>query len=317
MRIGAGIAVRVGGGSGGVMAPPPTLSAITPSSGPAVGGTSVTNLAGTGFITGATVTVGGASATSVVVVSSIKITCTTPSGTAGASNVVVTNPDTQTSGTSGNGLYTYTFTPADLALTGWWRNYTGAPWNGTASAGVSADGSHDMVTAAVDPGIGTLNSQGTATCNGSQGLVLEGTFDSYGNATAYSGWALVNWTSGNGNILNAVTGGMNVGINTSNARLIDGTTGTNVVKAISASTWSMITWRYNGTNMQVGINGDPGASGGGSTAAYSTSIVLTGTMNFGFFVGSVAELGCSDTSLTATNFANIKAYLNTRYALSL
>lgn len=85
----------------------PSVSSITPSSGPTVGGTTITNLAGTGFVNGCTVTIGGAAATSVVFVSSTKLTCVSPAGTAGAQNVVVTNPNGQPSGTSGASAYTF------------------------------------------------------------------------------------------------------------------------------------------------------------------------------------------------------------------
>lgn len=86
--------------------PAPTVTTCTPANGPIAGGTSITDLAGTGFVNGATVTFGGTSATGVTFVSSIKLTCTTPAHTAGAVNIVVTNPDTQT-GTLTNG-FTYT-----------------------------------------------------------------------------------------------------------------------------------------------------------------------------------------------------------------
>ena len=85
--------------------PAPTVSAITPNSGTANGGTAVT-IAGTGFLAGATVKLGGAAATGVTVVSSTSITATTPAHAAGAVSVVVTNSDAQ-SGTLASG-YTYT-----------------------------------------------------------------------------------------------------------------------------------------------------------------------------------------------------------------
>jgi hypothetical protein len=84
--------------------PAPTLSSIAPISGPASGGTAVT-ITGTGFQTGATVSLGGTAATGVSVASSTTITATTSAHAAGAVNVVVTNPDSQ-SGTLANG-YTY------------------------------------------------------------------------------------------------------------------------------------------------------------------------------------------------------------------
>ena len=86
--------------------PAPNVSAITPNNGSTTGGTPVT-IAGTGFLTGATVSFGGTAATAVVVASSTSITATTPAhAAAGAVNVVVTNSDGQ-SGTLPNG-YTYT-----------------------------------------------------------------------------------------------------------------------------------------------------------------------------------------------------------------
>jgi len=92
-----------GQGSGGN--PAPTVSSIVPSSGPPSGGTAVT-ITGTGFQSGATVSLGGTVATNVIVTSSTTITATTPAHAAGAVNVAVKNTDAQT-GTLNNG-YTYT-----------------------------------------------------------------------------------------------------------------------------------------------------------------------------------------------------------------
>ena len=73
---------------------PPTVTTVSPDSGPTAGGTAVT-LTGTDFTTGATVTFGGVAATNVIVVSATSITLTTPAHSAGAVTVVVTNPDGQ------------------------------------------------------------------------------------------------------------------------------------------------------------------------------------------------------------------------------
>ncbi|MCI0342714.1 MAG: IPT/TIG domain-containing protein [Planctomycetales bacterium] len=75
---------------------PPSLTSVSPASGPETGGTLIT-LTGTFFASGATVTVGGTAATSVTFVSSTTLTAVTPAGTAGAVAVTVTNPDTQSS----------------------------------------------------------------------------------------------------------------------------------------------------------------------------------------------------------------------------
>jgi len=88
--------------------PAPTVTSITPNSGTTNGGTAVT-IAGTGFLTGATVKMGGTSATVLAVVNSTLITATAPPHIAGAVDVVVTNTDTKT-GTLTSG-YTYTTAP--------------------------------------------------------------------------------------------------------------------------------------------------------------------------------------------------------------
>ncbi len=86
------------------LGPAPTLTSLTPTSGPSTGGTAVT-ITGTNFVAGATVTFGGTAATGVTVVSTPAITATTPAHAAGAVSVVVRNPDSQ-SATLSNG-FTY------------------------------------------------------------------------------------------------------------------------------------------------------------------------------------------------------------------
>jgi hypothetical protein len=70
---------------------PPTISTLTPSTGPETGGTPVT-IAGTGFTPDATVIFGLSPAASVDVVSGTEIIATSPSG-AGAVDVIVQTPD--------------------------------------------------------------------------------------------------------------------------------------------------------------------------------------------------------------------------------
>ncbi len=83
----------------------PTLTAITPASATTAGGTTVT-LTGTGFSTGAGVSLGGTAASNVVVAGATLITATTPAHAVGGVDVVVTNAD----GLTGrlNGGFTYT-----------------------------------------------------------------------------------------------------------------------------------------------------------------------------------------------------------------
>jgi hypothetical protein len=93
-----------GGGAsgGGAPAPAPVVTALTPASGPAAGGT-VVSVTGTGFQAGASMTIGGTPATSVSVFGPTLLTAVTPAGTVGAQNVTgtLTNGFTYTSGGGG------------------------------------------------------------------------------------------------------------------------------------------------------------------------------------------------------------------------
>jgi len=95
----------------------PTITGISPSSGPLAGGTAVT-ITGTGFRAGATITVGGTTLTGITVVSSSSITGTTAIGSAGARDVVVTNSDGQLATLPSGFSYTTQFNgPASVLVT--------------------------------------------------------------------------------------------------------------------------------------------------------------------------------------------------------
>ncbi len=82
----------------------PTISSVSPNSGPVAGGTPIT-IVGTNLTGTTAVTVGGTAASAVVVVNSTTVTAVTPSGTAGAKPVSVTTPGG--TATASNG-FTYT-----------------------------------------------------------------------------------------------------------------------------------------------------------------------------------------------------------------
>jgi len=94
-----------GGGSLPPQPQPPTLTSVSPNSGPTAGGTSVT-ITGTNFVSGATVKFDSTVATNVTVASSTSITATVPAHVAASVNIVVTNPNGQ-GATLTNG-FTYT-----------------------------------------------------------------------------------------------------------------------------------------------------------------------------------------------------------------
>lgn len=82
----------------------PVINFLSPTSGPANGGTTVT-LNGTGFTGATAVTIGGAAVSSFSVRSDTKITAITPKGSSGAASVVVTTP---VGSNPPNSLFTYT-----------------------------------------------------------------------------------------------------------------------------------------------------------------------------------------------------------------
>jgi hypothetical protein len=80
---------RCGGSPSGPGGQPPIVSAVMPSDGPFIGGTSI-HISGANFVAGAVVTIGGVPATDVVVESSSAITAKTGRSAPGPADVAVT-----------------------------------------------------------------------------------------------------------------------------------------------------------------------------------------------------------------------------------
>jgi hypothetical protein len=137
-----------------IVAAPPAISAVTPASGAAAGGTSVT-ISGNGFTGATAVTFDGTAAASFSVNSDTSITATTPAHAAGAAAVVVT---TAASGTVSkpNG---FTYLPP-------------APTANAVSATVAYGSTNNPITLNVTGGppasvaVGTQATHGTATASG-------------------------------------------------------------------------------------------------------------------------------------------------------
>jgi hypothetical protein len=109
-----------------VSVPGPTVTSVSPSSGPAVGGTSVT-ITGTGFTGATAVSFGTAAATGIAVNSATSITAISPSHTAGAPDVTVTTPS-GTSPTGSTDTFTYVAAPTVTSV---------SPTTGLTSGGTS------------------------------------------------------------------------------------------------------------------------------------------------------------------------------------
>ena len=118
------VAVEYRNGAGAVSAPAgdtiyleqsaPTITGVSPNSGPTAGGNTVT-LAGTHFAPGATVKFGSVAGTSVTFVSSTQITVKAPAQAVGTHNVIITTTG-GTSSLSSADLYTYVAQPTITSL---------------------------------------------------------------------------------------------------------------------------------------------------------------------------------------------------------
>jgi len=137
----------------GELLTPPTVTSVTPNSGPTPGGTAVT-ISGTNFVAGATVALGGVAATGVTVVNATTITGTTGAHAAGAVNVVVTNPDTQ-AGTLTNG-FTYLAPPAVTSIT---------PTSGSTGGGTSVTITGSNFVAGATVALGGVAATGVTVVN--------------------------------------------------------------------------------------------------------------------------------------------------------
>ena len=87
-----------------------TVTGISPATGPAAGGTSIT-ITGSGFTNTTAVTLGGTAVPSFLVVSDTSITTTTPPGTAGSATIAVT---TSNGAISKLGLFAYSSFGSDI-----------------------------------------------------------------------------------------------------------------------------------------------------------------------------------------------------------
>src|SRR5258708_4584134 len=80
------------------------------------------------------------------------------------------------------------FTPAELNLTSWVREYPGTlPWDGIASAGSSGGGAHDWTTGTAPSAGAVLNGHDIASFNGTtQSAAAETSADAYLSTSAYT-----------------------------------------------------------------------------------------------------------------------------------
>lgn len=146
---------------------PPTLSGISPASGPTAGGTSV-SLTGTDFTGATAVTIGGTAATGVTVNSATSITATTPAHAPGTVDVVVTTP-------GGTATLTNAFSYAAPT----------PPVANAVSAAVAANSTNNAITLSITGGTPTSVAVATQAAHGT--AIASGASIVYSPASGYYG----------------------------------------------------------------------------------------------------------------------------------
>lgn len=229
---------------------------------------------------------------------------------------------------------TAVFDPATLALSGWWRgSYAGAPWAANASAGASLANGNLVV--GVAPSTGTAQGGFTpATMNGSTQYLTNPTLLStlftagagsivclYKAAVAKAPQAAGSeyldpycfGDEGNGGLgLSFTTAGFK-------AFLYDGTYKTATVAQATGS-YALAVMRWDSTNLGLTVNSAAeittacGAFAAGMAHPVSMGRSYAGT---GMLQGDMLEVMCINSKLSNTDIANIKSYVNSRYALAL
>jgi hypothetical protein len=281
---------------------PPTVTSVSPNTGPVAGGTAVT-LTGANFASGATVTFGGTAATNVVVTNSTTITATTPAHAAGSVAVTVTNSN----GLSGNLATGFTYV-AQPTVTGVSPN-SGTTAGGTA---VTITGTNFVAGAGVTFGgtaatnVAVLNSTTiTATTPaGSAGAVtvtvtVSGQSGSLANGYTYVVAPTVTSVSPNNG---PAAGGTSVTITGTNfaagATVTFGGTGATNVAVVNSTTITATTpaGSAGAVTVTVTVNGQSGSLTNGFTYVVPPTVTSVSPSS-----GTTA--GGTAVTITGTNFA--------------
>ncbi len=232
------------------------------------------------------------------------------------------------SGKTGGAVYD----PAVLDLTGFQREYAGAPWNGTASVGTS--GTHSFTHATTPATVGAnLNGHPTADFDGVDDLLVANAIEStFITANAWSFWCLLYARTviaapgatapyATDGLLNDLAGSaFQMGISSAGfqAGYYDLSTWNSAIVACATGGWHLCQARGDGTKVEARVD-----SSGWSNVARNV-VNVAGTLQIGknynaatFFDGLIADMGVSKLVLNDATFDNIKSYCNSRYALSL
>ncbi len=324
-------------GTVGVLSIAPRVSAVSPATGGAGGGTPVT-VYGVDFTASTLITIGGVALTSLVYVSPNVMTGITGAHAAAAADVTAVNLGG--TGTLSSG-YTYSssaFDAADLELSAWWRNWTALGSSSGSPASPSA-GASQWARDIIDPSgnhptPGSLNGHGTLVLNGLPQVRSISELSTLWLPATGSILFLYNVVAPDAPIGNIYGdkcilsdgGNANLGVTVST----NGITGFaysgggfRSATQVAAAGWhvGMFTWSVanNATTLYLdSLAPVAGTMPGNADITDGTHLRLGFQYGVGYsLVGELAEIATSQLCLSAADFANFRSYCNDRYALSL
>jgi hypothetical protein len=228
------------------------------------------------------------------------------------------------------------FDPAlHLALAGYWRSsYSASPWTGTASAGGTSS-AQDLTEATNPPSTDTaVNGKVPANFDGTNDqLTGDDTLETYINASAESGWALVyvdaistndaSWSQNDCIVATDASGRWGVYLKSGAGTTVgfahfDGAADDTVETTIATGVWQFVQWKYDGTNIKIRVNGGAWASAAADAVDDRSYAAKVGVSPGGqFFDGKILEIGLTDVTLADATFDQIRAYVTRRYGLSV
>ena len=251
----------------------PTITSVSPTSGPALGGTAIT-ITGTNLTGATSVTVGGVAATNVVVVSATSITAKTPAGTAGAKDVSVTTAGGTVTLT---GAFTYGITAPTgvVASQGTSTAHVAMTWNAVAGA-TSFDVFRDGGATKIGSTIGSLTNYNDTTA-------VPGTLYAYA--------------------VKANSGAAQSALSASASGFRKLSAPTSVVCAVGLTDRIRLSWNASigATSYQILRNGSSNPIGTSTTTSYDDMTATIG-VNFSYTVKAVCALGVSDLSTPAVGW---------------
>jgi hypothetical protein len=221
--------------------------------------------------------------------------------------------------------------PASLTLSGWFRDYGGSPWNGTASQGGSSSGVMSWPTGSETPSVGTaVDGHGTMSADGVDDLLRDPTLtmSSYLSSSAYTVVMLVKPKGGataaastydDQQLFYCGGDAFGIGWSTSGVRAwhYDGSTfaGTGWA-ACAANQWHIVVVTFGSGTLSVSVDLGPlrTASRGNATLLGGAGAVpRIAKANSIFTNMELLELMTATSALSAGTISEIRSYLRARY----